>query len=231
MRDVCLLFDLDETLISHRHSIARFVDYQYNEFYTSLKHIPFLTWRSAFLEREKNGYVTKDIVYAELIELFPIELSADTLYAHFLEHFHKYTVPYENTNALIHSLRLDGYKLGLITNGGTLIQERKIKQLGYAALFDVIVISESIGYEKPARAIFEHALTEMRTSAEKCIFIGDHPINDIFGAKQLGMRSVWIAHNKAWTESAFSPDFIVNTPHDLDTHLQTILQMDASFTQ
>lgn len=83
------------------------------------------------------------------------------------------------------------YPLHLITNGFEETQYRKLKASNLHDYFDVIVTSESTGYNKPNRKIFTHTLKAIGCSYKECIMIGDNLKTDIQGAKNVGMDHVF----------------------------------------
>jgi putative hydrolase of the HAD superfamily len=91
------------------------------------------------------------------------------------------------------TLRERGKKLGLITNGPTEWQSRKIECMGLAPLFDAVVISEAEGVRKPDPRIFERALERCGVRADESMFVGDPPEIDIQGAVGAGLVPVWKA--------------------------------------
>jgi putative hydrolase of the HAD superfamily len=205
-----IFFDLDETLISHKNQLANFIAFQYNLYFEKLKKIPFEEWKVTFIKLEKNGYVSKDIVYQKLTKIFNISICSQELYQHFLDTFHFYTAPYDGSIELLHYLKSQELRIGLITNGGTHIQENKIKMLKYEHIFDEIVISESAGIEKPNPKIFELMFTKLALEPEECIYIGDHPVNDIEGASNCNLSTIWISHGRQWENKALQPTWIVD---------------------
>lgn len=92
------------------------------------------------------------------------------------------------------------YKTGLITNGKNSIQYGKIDQLVIRNEFDLIIVSEEAGIKKPDPRIFEMALDKLLLKPEECIYIGDHPVNDIEGAAKIGMKTIWIKVNQPWND-------------------------------
>lgn len=44
------------------------------------------------------------------------------------------------------------------------------------------------------------ALNKLKLRPEECIYIGDHPVNDIEGAAKAGMETIWIKVNQPWRE-------------------------------
>ena len=117
---------------------------------------------------------------------------AEELEAYFRSEYPKYCKASEDTLGTLRSLRERGMKLGIVTNGPTNWQSRKIEGMGVASLFDTIVISGSEGVEKPNPVIFERAMERCGVSAGESMFVGDHPVADIQGAIAAGMIPVWM---------------------------------------
>lgn len=85
------------------------------------------------------------------------------------------------------------YQLGLISNFDHGPTARSIlARAGINSLFDLILISEEVGYRKPHPAIFEAACHGLRITPAEAIFIGDSPAVDIAGAKRAGMAVIWL---------------------------------------
>jgi putative hydrolase of the HAD superfamily len=91
----------------------------------------------------------------------------------------------------LQTLREIGMKIGVITNGGTERQQRKLESLGISSWFDAILISEAEGVRKPDAEIFHRAVGRCGVHAREAIFVGDHPETDVGGALQAGLRAVW----------------------------------------
>lgn len=66
-----------------------------------------------------------------------------------------------------------------------------LEELNVAKLFNAIIISSEVGYEKPAPQIFEMALDQLGVDVSKAIHVGDDPRNDKIGANSLGIDS-WL---------------------------------------
>jgi len=83
------------------------------------------------------------------------------------------------------------YKLGIIANQSKGLSSR-LENFGILKYFDVVVGSNDVGYHKPDLKIFELALDEAKASPEESIMVGDRLDNDIYPAKKLGMKTIWI---------------------------------------
>ena len=88
------------------------------------------------------------------------------------------------------------YKLGVITNGNA-----DVRRLGLADYFSFILCAEELGVGKPDATPFREALNRAGLTAEQAVHIGDHPGDDIAGARAAGWRAVWFnPQRKAWAE-------------------------------
>lgn len=82
------------------------------------------------------------------------------------------------------------YSLHLITNGFKETQFRKLNGSGLAHYFDGIHISEVVGFNKPHKGIFDHAVLSASTSPSKCVMVGDNLEADIKGAMNSGIKAI-----------------------------------------
>ena len=85
-------------------------------------------------------------------------------------------------------------KVGLVTNGVPEIQRNKLQCLGIERHFDQIIFSKELNSEKPNHFPFEEALAQLTVNAETTLVVGDHPVDDIKPANELGMDTMWIDH-------------------------------------
>jgi putative hydrolase of the HAD superfamily len=83
------------------------------------------------------------------------------------------------------------YRLHIITNGFKEVQLTKIEQCGLTKYFDLIIISEDVGFNKPDVRIFREAERLGKTEKKACLMIGDNFNTDIAGAKNAGWQSIW----------------------------------------
>ena len=83
------------------------------------------------------------------------------------------------------------YSLHLISNGFKESTEQKVYNNGLDIYFENVVISEVVGFNKPDRAIFNHALNLARAGISESIMIGDSIEADIRGAQDYGMKAIY----------------------------------------
>ena len=158
-----ILFDLDRTLHDRDASVLQFLKAQHQKL-NSLHHtvIP-STYIDRFIELECKGYVWKDKVYASLAEEFSLPLSPKELLEDYLTGFHQHCLKMDGASTVLHFLKSAGYKVGMVTNGMTDVQNNTINALGIRAYFDTIVISEEAGLKKPDPAIFHLAARDRKS--------------------------------------------------------------------
>ena len=93
----------------------------------------------------------------------------------------------------IRSLRAHGIKVGVLTNGPSDLQRRKLEGSGLIGEFDAVAITGELGFHKPDRRAFELALELLGTRAEETAMVGDDLVNDIAGALAAGFGAVvWV---------------------------------------
>lgn len=92
-------------------------------------------------------------------------------------------------------LRDSGYKLGIITNGRSEIQRKKVRALGVRSYVDYIVYADDFGkeYWKPHSRSYIFMTFKLNVDLGDMTYVGDDPGVDFDAPKSLGMRTVQIA--------------------------------------
>ncbi len=111
------------------------------------------------------------------------------------------------------------YKVGLISNfTHAPVIYKSLIQLEINLFFNAVVVSDEIGWRKPSAKIFQDALNKLKVTADQAVYIGDSPIEDIKGANESGLKTVFVPSQfntlKDLMESKQKPDFIAK---DLQT--------------
>lgn len=194
-----VIFDLDNTILDRTRTFHRFTTSFIDTYFPQSQDNEVLINR--IIELDQDGYKDKNILFAELLEEFPWTAKPEIaeLLEYYSVHYVKNALLMEQAAETIAYIR-HKYKLGLITNGKTAIQYGKVDRLGIRSEFDFILVSEEVGVKKPDNQIFEMAIGRLGLKAEECLYIGDHPRNDIQGASQAGMKTIWIQVNQPWIE-------------------------------
>jgi len=81
---------------------------------------------------------------------------------------------------------------------------------GFGECFDAYVTSHDTGFGKPHPAIFERALAAVDARPSEAAIIGDRPELDLAGARDVGMRSIWMRPPDFVGEPEPAPDVVVS---------------------
>ena len=119
-------------------------------------------------------------------------------------------------------------KIGLISNFTYApVIYKSLRKVGIGEFFSVVVVSDEVGWKKPSSHIFQHTLNKLRIQACEAVFIGDSPMEDIKGAKEAGLRTVFVTSQfsslKDLSKSKQSPDFIERDLKTISQNIQKIL--------
>lgn len=117
--------------------------------------------------------------------------SIDLLNQSFLEMSQRQTGLVNGAKELLDTLKKQGYRIIIITNGFKEIQRNKIKNSGLEDLIDAIFVSESLGSHKPNVGFFHYALTGSNSRRLETVVVGDSLDADIKGADNAKIYSIW----------------------------------------
>jgi HAD superfamily hydrolase (TIGR01549 family) len=93
---------------------------------------------------------------------------------------------------LLRALR-ERYRLAVVSNFDYTPTARGVlEREGIADVFDIILVSDEVGWRKPKPLIFEAALERLEVAAGEALFVGDRIDIDVAGAQGVGMGSAWI---------------------------------------
>lgn len=194
-----IIFDLDNTLLDRTRTFRSFTSSFISHYFSHLDVTQPLF--DLIIELDQDGYKDKEELFTELLELsdWQEKPQLSDLIAFYSREYVKSAVLMDDAREVVQHVRTK-YKVGVITNGKSLIQYGKIDQLGIRHDFDLIIVSEEVGIKKPDRRIFEMACEKLELKPEQCLYIGDHPVNDIEGAASAGMETIWMRVNQPWKD-------------------------------
>ena len=168
----------------------------------------FLALRKDLAEKDQSFYWDLGKLRREIfrVKLAPItsnekELNSlvDESFKYFLDKRHE-IIFYDGVINALKDLSTR-YQLGVLTNGNA-----DINRLNIGEYFKFSVSSMDVKSNKPDRSHFQKALDLSGFSADEVIHIGDHQINDVVGALNLGMKAIWFNKNGAtWEQESPQP--------------------------
>jgi len=93
------------------------------------------------------------------------------------------------------------FMLGVLTNGNA-----DVRRLGLGEYFHFCLCAEELGVGKPDPQPFREALQRAGVTADQALHIGDHPDDDIGGARGAGLHAIWFnPAGKAWSGAEHAP--------------------------
>ena len=189
-----VLFDFDDTLQDRRAAFLGFCGWFMEKYFPGLSPEEAERRCLCMLERNNGGYVKYLDYFASLTELWHWENapSPEALYREFQFRFPEYTTLFPDAVEVIETLKARGLMVGIVTNGPSVLQNRKLDVSGLRPLLDITVVSGDERVHKPDPEIFKRAALRLGVPCCDCIFVGDHPVNDIQGAVCAGMHPVYI---------------------------------------
>lgn len=199
-----ILFDLDNTLTHREKSIEAYAHYVIRHYQEKLVGQPHTQMVEIIHRIDQGGYPKKEylthpsiaasVAHAliqELVWHHPPKLEDLTQF--WFQQFGQQAVAMQGAEELLQQLKQQGYQLAVVSNGGHATRTTILQGLGFIEYFDLIVSSELVGVSKPQPEIFTYTVEQLGRDYEECLFIGDHPINDIQGAENVGITAIWMA--------------------------------------
>ena len=209
----CIFFDLDHTLWDYEcnaretllelHATHKLLDrgIEFEGFHQRFSEVNLELW-----QLYDNGIITNDVIrtqrFKKVLSFFDVvdeELNAA------LSHEYLYGCPKKSNLVPYAKEVLDylsqHYSLTVVTNGFEEIQAVKLLSGKITHYFDHVITSQKAGHKKPARQIFEYALSVNNMRCDEVIMIGDNLITDIGGARNASIDTVFynpaaIAHSQ-----------------------------------
>ncbi len=118
----------------------------------------------------------------------------DTLASHlnevYLKHRFEDIKLYEDVLPVLHEFRRK-YTIGLLSNGNSYPE-----RCGLEGIFQFIVFSQDYEVEKPDPEIYRISLKKAGCSKGELLNVGDSLENDVIGAKNAGIKSIWLNRNQ-----------------------------------
>lgn len=112
---------------------------------------------------------------------------------------------FDGTREVLEELARD-FKLAIVSNGFAAYTWRFLERHGLARFFPVKLISEETGIEKPDPRIFRMALERLREKSECAVMVGNMLYEDIQGAQNAGIRTIWINRVEPQSRTDITPD-------------------------
>ncbi len=217
MKYEVLLFDADETLFdfkksekeAFRSTILQFhIAYEENKHFRIYHEINDAIWKEF-----EQGSITQEELKVERFRRFKesmqLDFDEEEFAKAYMSNLADASFLYEGSKELIEELH-QSYRLCIVTNGLTSVQDKRIRKSEIAEHFESIVISEEILIAKPNPGIFEYTLNQIHYSDKsKVLIIGDSLSSDIRGGINFGSDTCWYNPRKLRNETGIRPTYEV----------------------
>ncbi len=144
------------------------------------------------------------------------------LLASFFEAWDPHTLTDADAAPLLRELRRRGIKVGVLSNTmwPRAAHERVFARDGIAGLIDGAVYTSEIPWVKPHPEAFRAAMRAVGVlDPVSCVFVGDRPYDDVYGAKGVGMRAVLVPNSDVPGFDGTVPDAVITRLAELPGHL------------
>lgn len=182
-RHTVICFDLDDTLYKE----IDFVKSAYAEIAGKVGHPESARQMLDWYYEGKN-------VFAELIDTYGLDITIGECLQVYRNHYPDIALD-PGVKEFLDALKKNGAKLGLITDGRSVSQRNKIKALGLEGFFDIEIISEEFGSEKPDSRNYK-AVMDAFPDRNCFVYIGDNPEKDFIAPNRLGWDTYCLKHDK-----------------------------------
>lgn len=195
-----VFFDLDETLWDYERnallaleSLLKLYSFEI-ELDDFLKvYLPINTkYWDKYRAKEVNQFDLHRGRFVEVFDALKWELSEGD-FEKFLE---DYTVHLLRNNYLFPGVEdtlaylSKSYKLHIITDGFSDLQDKKLKNANILHYFDTVTTSDIVGITKPYPEIYEKALEDADAGKAESLMVGDNLDFDVYGALDFGIKAI-----------------------------------------
>jgi 5'-nucleotidase len=219
-----VLFDADETLF-HFDAFAglKLMFSKLNVDFTENDYAEYQTINKPLWVHYQNGAITAEELQCQRFNAWGIKLNIQPkqLNTAFLDAMAEICRPLDGVVNLLAALK-GKVKLGIITNGFTALQQLRLEKTGLKDYFEFLIVSEEVGFAKPHKNIFNHALTIMgNPPLDEVLMVGDTAESDILGGKNAGIHTCWLNSMAKTAPAHITPHYQVSTIVELEKLLLT----------
>ncbi|WGG44756.1 HAD family hydrolase [Rossellomorea sp. DA94] len=202
-----MLFDLDDTLLDRNQAVDNIFHIMLEKCYGNVEDTLKAEMLRKFKEYDNRGYGVSDktAVFQSFFDEFPPLYRLPKPQEFWNQQFPQCFSISEYTANLLKAIQ-ENMKIAIITNGTIHRQKAKILNSGLHEYFDVILISDEVGLEKPDQRIFQLALNKLQVQPEDALFVGDNLEKDVGGPQGAGLKGIWFNPGGMENDSDIKPD-------------------------
>ena len=176
LSDTVVCFDLDDTLYKE-------IDYLKSAY----KEVATVVGHPEMVQQMLDWYYAGENAFQKLIDTYGASISIADCLKIYRNHYPDISLD-AGVKEYLDELKKADAKLGIISDGRSLTQRNKIKALGLEDFFDIEVISEEFGSEKPDLRNYQVVMDGF-PKRKRFLYVGDNPNKDFVAPNQLGWRT------------------------------------------
>ncbi len=200
-----IIFDLDDTLVDSEQGHIKAINFLYQDYFPNVQpkfdiSTIWLNVTDQYLELYFKGELSlKQQRVARIQKFWEIcgaklnRESARKIYETYDKYFLNSCLNFDDTIKTLQ--QLSKFELMIISNGNYADQIYKLKNNNLLKYFQQIFISDRVGFSKPDKRIFQFVANELNTRLSNCLYIGNSYPMDYIGARDAGMKSIWLDRN------------------------------------
>jgi FMN phosphatase YigB (HAD superfamily) len=158
-----------------------------------------------FLGMDLGGYRPRPELFAAARDRFGLAEEVPALVAAYNVEHPQFTWCEPEVLDGLARLRAAGWRVAVVTNGGTIQQTAKLALTGVGDAVDYCCISETEGVSKPDRQIFEIAAQRTGAVLDGGWMAGDHLAYDIAGGQAAGLNTILVGPSSSDPASSAAP--------------------------
>ncbi len=189
-----VFLDFDDTLQDRPVAFRRYARFFLSKYRPTLSAEEQIPLVEQMLTLNRGGYVDYHTFFTDMPHAVGVTdpPPSEVLFAEYQRMFPTFVELFPDARDTLLALKARGLKVGILTNGPAIQQHRKVDLSGLRPLTDLVMVSGEEGVHKPDAELFRRAAARLGLSPSQCLMVGDHPVNDIDGARSAGMRAVFI---------------------------------------
>lgn len=214
-----VLFDADDTLFHFdAFNGLKLMFSHYGVTFTQQDYAVYEEINRALWVDYQNGSISAEQLQNQRFNTWAnaLHCSAQELNNGFMAAMAEICTPLPGVVSLLNALKGKA-RLGIITNGFTALQQARLERTGLKEYFELIVISEQVGFAKPHQGIFDHTLAIMGNPLrEQVLMVGDNPDSDILGGINAGLHTCWLNRHSKLIPNGLKPNYQVSSLTELE---------------
>lgn len=184
-----LVFDLDDTIIPHKQWMLAKLELVWDQEKSALPA------RETFLAEAMR--IVEEGPRSTLFDQLVARLGGDAATTARLVAAYRRISPrgcavHPDVLPALATLRVKGYRLGILTDNPPVSQRQKLEAAGLAPLFDAVVFSREAGGDKPHAGSFAAVANALGLAAGSLAMVGDNPYRDGLGALAAGFGAAYV---------------------------------------